>query len=460
MNQIPHSAESRTASLVKPVRRIGFLLIPDFSMIAFTSAIEPLRMANRLSGQAIYEWSVVSLSGEPVHASNGLIFTADLPLANAGKFDLILVCGGEQVERQIDRNLTSSLRRLSQSGNNLGALCTGSQVLAKAGLLEGYRCTIHWEYLASFREAFPKAITSQELFEIDRDRYTCSGGTAPLDLMLTLIRRDHGESLSTAISEEFLCERIRGRHDRQKIPLRLTLGTSQPKLMEAVSLMEANLEEPMSLDELSGAVELSRRQLERLFQKYLSCAPTRYYLDLRLHKATATAVTDRHVGGGRRPRLRLRFRTALQQVLPGLLRQAPPGRDAAEKHPRSGQLARELGTCIEAAFAGREPAPATTCSRTSVRQGMSGRGRRFSLRNDLPRIHDPLRIERLLHGAHQGQGLHRARASGIRSCRNRHRVLPCRCHRDSMARATIRSFTSAASFGSPRACPDPSRNTR
>jgi transcriptional regulator GlxA family with amidase domain len=139
--------------------------------------------------------------------------------------------------------------------------------------------------MASMREEFPNAIVSQELFEIDRERYTCSGGTAPLDMMLNIISRHHGVQLAVAISEEFICERIRGRHDRQRVPLRLHLGTSQPKLMEAVALMEANLEEPMSLDELAQHVRLSRRQLERLFQKHLSCVPTRYYLDLRLAKA-------------------------------------------------------------------------------------------------------------------------------------------------------------------------------
>jgi len=273
------------AASAQRLRRIGFLLIPEFTLIAFTSALEPLRMANRVAGKRLYEWQMLSVDGGPVHASNGLIFTADASVADASNLDLVLVCAGERVTQHTDRALLAGLRRLAQWAPRIGALCTASHALARAGLLDGYRCTIHWENLASFREEFPQVVVSQELFEIDRDRYTCSGGTAPLDLMLNIVRRDHGAALATAISEEFLCERIRGRHDRQRIPLRLTLGTSQPKLMEAVALMEANLEEPMSLDELSQAVELSRRQLERLFQKYLSCAPTRYYLDLRLHKA-------------------------------------------------------------------------------------------------------------------------------------------------------------------------------
>ena len=149
----------------------------------------------------------------------------------------------------------------------------------------GIAARIHWENLASLREEFPDITVTSELFEIDRDRYTCSGGVAPLDMMLNLIEAEHGSPLAVAISEEFICERIRGKNDRQRIPLKHRLGTSQPKLIDAISLMEANLEEPMSLDELSRHVELSRRQLERLFQKHVHCVPTRYYLELRLARA-------------------------------------------------------------------------------------------------------------------------------------------------------------------------------
>ena len=265
--------------------RIAFALLPRFTMLAFASAIEPLRMANRLSGMALYEWSVRTVDGHSVRASNGMEISSDARIDAPPYPHLLVVCGGVDVHHAEDRAHLNALRRVAQARVPLAALDTATQVLARAGLLAGYRCTIHWENMAGFREQFPEVVLTQELFEIDRDRFTCAGGTASLDLMLTLIAQRHGKSLASDISEEFLCERIRGRHDRQRVPLRLTLGTSQPKLMDAVSLMEANLEEPMSLDELSGAVGLSRRQLERLFQRYLNCAPTRYYLDLRLHKA-------------------------------------------------------------------------------------------------------------------------------------------------------------------------------
>jgi len=267
------------------IHRIGFLLVHNFSLIAFSSAFDALRMANRMREEKIYEWRVLTYDGQPITSSSGLTITPDGDVAGGSDLDVLFVCAGDKVHLTLDKPLLSWLRKLAQTKTALGAICTGSYLLAHAGLLNGYRCTIHWENMASMREEFPTAVVTQELFEIDRDRYTCSGGTAPLDMMLNIISRQHGAQLAVAVSEEFICERIRGQHDRQRVPLRLHLGTSQPKLMEAVALMEANLEEPMSLDELARHVQLSRRQLERLFQKHLSCVPTRYYLELRLAKA-------------------------------------------------------------------------------------------------------------------------------------------------------------------------------
>jgi len=266
-------------------RRFGFVLVPTYSMIAFSAAVEPLRAANRLSKSELYRWVAITGDGQPVAASNGLCVQPDCAISETGALDALFVCGGVGVEHACDRSLLFWLRKYAHRRTAIGGLCTGSYVVAKAELLNGYRCTIHWENLASFREEFPEAIVTSELFEIDRDRYTCSGGTAPLDMMLHLIAQQHGAGLACAISEVFICDRIRGQNERQRVPLRTYLGTGQPKLIEAVSLMEANLEEPMSLDEIARHVDLSRRQLERLFQKHLNRVPTRYYLELRLERA-------------------------------------------------------------------------------------------------------------------------------------------------------------------------------
>jgi len=242
-------------------------------------------MANWLSGKNLYESVIASKDGEPVTASNGLQVTPCQDLREISRASSVFLCGGVEPDVNMASAVKPYLRELARKKAAIGGICTGSYLLAKAGLLNGYRCTVHWQAINTMYDEFPDLVISSDLFELDRDRYTCSGGSAPLDMMLTLIGRRHGGELATAIAEMFICERIRGVHDRQRIPLRQRFGSSQPKLIEAVELMEANIEEPMSLDELSTHVGISRRQLERLFQKHLHCVPTRYYLELRLRRA-------------------------------------------------------------------------------------------------------------------------------------------------------------------------------
>lgn len=281
-------------------RTVGLVLVPGFSAIAMASALEPLRMANQLAEQPLYRWELLTEDGDAVSASCGLKFTPDRAVARDSALDLALVCGGLDVHLHASRELMVWLRCMAARRVALGAVCTGGYLLARAGVLNGYRCTLHWEHIASLAEAvtFPQVQFTSELFVLDRDRYTCSGGVAPLDMMLNLIARQHGARLAEDIAEEFLHERIRDFSDRQRTPLKVRLGTSQPKLVEVVTLMEANLHEPLSLDELASHASLSRRQLERLFQRYLDCPPSRYYMDLRLARArqlllqTAMPVTD------------------------------------------------------------------------------------------------------------------------------------------------------------------------
>lgn len=266
-------------------KSVGFLLLDNFTLISLASAIEPLRMANQLSGQDLYRWSTLSLGGRPVSASDGLYITPDNSLENASALDMVIVCGGVAIQRGVCREHTQWLQSQARQGRALGAVCTGSWVLASAGLLDGFDCSVHWECLASMQEAFPRVAMSTRLFSIDRNRFTSSGGTAPMDMMLNMIGREHGRELPAAISEMFVYERMRNEQDHQRVPLKHMLGTNQPKLQEIVALMEANLEEPIDLDELAVYVQVSRRQLERLFQKYLNCSPSRYYLKLRLIRA-------------------------------------------------------------------------------------------------------------------------------------------------------------------------------
>lgn len=266
-------------------RTFGFLLVPLFPMMGFAAATEPLRAANRLSGHQLYAWRVVSADGTPVPASSGIDIVADLALDQVERLDTLFVVAGLEAHKYHDRQVFAGLRRLSRRGCRIGAISAGSYLLARAGLLAGHRCTIHWENAAAFREAFPDIDVREELFEIDRDRLTCSGGTAALDLMLCLIDREHGRELATKVAEQFIHERIRDTHDHQRMALRNRLGISHPKMLAVIGDMEQHLEHPLARSELADRANLSTRQLERLFRQYLNRTPTRYYLELRLFRA-------------------------------------------------------------------------------------------------------------------------------------------------------------------------------
>jgi AraC family transcriptional regulator, glycine betaine-responsive activator len=242
-------------------------------------------MANMVTGETVYDWSIVSMDGQPTPASNGLQLAPTSALEQVGAVDILFVCGGVDVRNAVTPKILSALRRLAERRINLGALCTGGYALAKAGLLEKYRATIHWENLSSLREEFPRILLSNQLFTIDRDRFTCSGGIAPLDLMLHLVKIKLGARIAQLISEQFIVDRIRNDRDRQYVPLRAQIGAGHETLLHAAQLMEQNIEKPLSLDEIAAATELSRRQIERLFKRHLNCVPKRYYLQLRLRRA-------------------------------------------------------------------------------------------------------------------------------------------------------------------------------
>ncbi|XAW88231.1 GlxA family transcriptional regulator [Vibrio sp. CDRSL-10 TSBA] len=269
----------------KEVGRIGFLLLNNFTMLALASAVEPLRMANQLSGKELYDWYTITEDGEPVSASDGIKITPDASMSSVPKLDTLIVVGGVNITRSFTRRQVNWVQSLARKQLRLGGLCTGPYLLAEAGVLDGYECAAHWECIAALQEAYPRVVCSNHLFVIDRDRMTCTGGSVPLDMMINMIKRDYGHELAASISEMFICDRIRGENDFQRVPLRHVLGTAQPKLVEAITLMEANIEETIELDELAMYVGLSRRQLERLFQKYLQCPPSKYYLKLRLFRA-------------------------------------------------------------------------------------------------------------------------------------------------------------------------------
>ena len=264
---------------------VGFILMPDYSMIAFANAVETLRMANYISRRQLYRWTVVTAGETTAVASNGLTTTSTGDIADLSNCDLVFVCGGVNVRKNTNEKVCHMLRELATRSVVMGALCTGSFVMARAGLLDGYRCAIHWENLSAISEEFPKVHFSTEVYIVDRNRITCSGGTAPLHLMLHLIRASHGVKLARDISEQFIVERMRDSNDQQRIPQPECIGPSYRHLAEAAEIMASNIEEPLRMGELALLVGLSLRQMERVFHRYFNMNPAQYYMNLRLRRA-------------------------------------------------------------------------------------------------------------------------------------------------------------------------------
>ncbi|MBM7066772.1 GlxA family transcriptional regulator [Actibacterium sp. 188UL27-1] len=270
--------------VVKP-RRFVFVLLDQFTMLCFACAVEALRIANRMAGQTLYDWRIAGEGGDPVTCSNGVSFPVGMDLQEVGRDDTVLICGGVDIQAATTRRLLNWTRREARRGVTMGGLCTASFTLAKAGLLDGKRATIHWENHDSFAEAFEDVELTKSVFVIDGNRMSTAGGTASIDLMLTLIADDHGETLANAVADQLIYSTIRTDQDTQRLSVPTRIGVRHPKLSAVIQMMEQNLEEPISPSILAKEVGLSTRQLERLFRRYLNRSPKRYYMELRLQKA-------------------------------------------------------------------------------------------------------------------------------------------------------------------------------
>lgn len=270
-----------------PPHRFGILLIDDFALMSFASAVEPLRAANILARQTLYEWFHVSTGAGTIVASNGLSVTTDYTIADNIRFDTVLVCAGGNPASFNDSKTLAWLRRIARTGCEIGGVSGGPFILAKAGILNGYRCTIHWEHLPAFTEAFPDIVPTRTLFEIDRGRLTCGGGVAALDMMHAIIRRDHGQSLAARVSDWYLQTAVRLGDSTQRISLTERVGTNNRNLISAIGIMERQLASPLPRAALAKAANVSVRQLERLFARHLGVTIDQHYVSLRLAKARA-----------------------------------------------------------------------------------------------------------------------------------------------------------------------------
>ena len=277
------SAQTHSAK----TQEIGFVLVPGFSLMNFSAAVDPLRSANRLAGKQLYQWTILTSDGASLDASTGISITPDHSFETVKtKFDLVIICAGTFNALEFkSRPLLDWIRKLARNGCKLGAISTGAEILANAGQLDGYRCTIHWENEESFRENHPEATLTGGIYEMDGNRITAAGGIASLDMMLKWISQTNGEFFASAIAEQFIHDHVRTPSQSQRnAEIRLVQRRS-PRLAKAMQLMIANTEEILSSKEISKQVGISTRQLERLFSKYRQKSLHNYYLQTRLEKA-------------------------------------------------------------------------------------------------------------------------------------------------------------------------------
>ena len=250
-------------------------------MIPFSCVVDSMRTANRLSETTLYQWHFFAPDSEPVSSSSG-ITVPTRPLHQARDLETLVICAPNTAQYFDNPGTLKFLKSLDKQGVNLGSVSSGSFILAKASLLDDCRCTIHWENIPVFKEIYPHLDVAFSLYEIDNRRFTCSGGTAALDMMLKLIEIQYGRILAQKISQQFHHDRIRTTNDSQQMADRIDLAMSAPKLIDVIHLMESNIEIPLSLPAIADQCSLSLRQIERLFHKYRDVTPSQYYLSLRL----------------------------------------------------------------------------------------------------------------------------------------------------------------------------------
>ncbi|RMA42519.1 GlxA family transcriptional regulator [Rhodophyticola porphyridii] len=266
-------------------KRYVFVLLDQFTMLCFSCAVEALRIANRMAGEQLYDWSLAGEGGEIAYCSAGIGYKLDHDLEEVGRDDTVLLCGGIDVQAATTKRLLNWLRREARKGAVIGGLCTAGYTLARAGLLDGKRATIHWENQDSFTEEFEDVALTKSVFVIDGNRITTAGGTASIDLMLKIIATDHGEDLANLVADQLIYTSIRTDQDTQRLSIPTRIGVRHPKLGQVIRMMEQNIEDPISPSVLASEVGMSTRQLERLFRRYLNRSPKRYYMELRLAKA-------------------------------------------------------------------------------------------------------------------------------------------------------------------------------
>ena len=267
------------------VQDIGFILIPGFSLMSYAAAVEPLRAVNLLAGREIYRVWAFSSFGTGALTSLGVVVPA-LPLPrHKGALGTVFVCAGGSPDGWNDQVVLACLRRLAREGARIGGISGGPYLLAAAGLLEGHDFTIHWEHVPALQEAFPALTPRQTRFVIDRNRITCGGGVAPLDMMHVLIAADVGEDFARKVSDWFLHTDIAAPADPQRGSLAERHGVHHPALLTVLAAMEASIERPLKRCAMASLAGLSSRHLDRLFGQHMGSTFLAQYRKIRLKQA-------------------------------------------------------------------------------------------------------------------------------------------------------------------------------
>jgi len=264
---------------------VGFLLVPEFALLAYASAVEPLRAANRLSGRELYRWVNVSPKEPIAMASCGVGINADSLVGDLLSLDILFVIAGGNPFEFNDAATFTWLRKLATRGVRIGGISGGPVILARAGLLKGHKCTVHWEHVPAFRETFPSLQLTETLYEIDGRRFTCAGSTAALDMMHALLTSEHGSLLGGAVSDWFLQTQIRECTVRQRLALQDRYDVKDAKLLTVLELIEDVGETPVTRTQLATLAGISVRQLERLFRNHLGTSLTAHSKQVRLARA-------------------------------------------------------------------------------------------------------------------------------------------------------------------------------
>lgn len=281
-----------------------FLLMPQFSHLAFCCAVEPLRLANLVSGKTLFRWTVASEDGRPVMASNGCRLEVDTGLEPAHGAERLALITGNDVKRAIPSAVQAYLRRERAAGTPLAGLGAGAYGLAKCGFLNGMDVAVHWAYHDLFAEAFPEVRLVRSVFVAHEKILTAAGGTAVADLMLHMIRQKHGDELTTLVADQMVYNTVREESAAQRVSIQSRHGMRNSHVVRAISIMEKHIEDPISPGTIAKELGISTRQLERLFSKYLSSTPKGYFNGMRLERAqnllvqTELSVTEVAIATG------------------------------------------------------------------------------------------------------------------------------------------------------------------